>query len=186
MQREKDKTYERNYRLQKEQEVSKLKKYQAISSDAKNDEARYFSLIREYYKSVPKHVVESDQKNYEYLLEFCDMLAKQFGGHIQGAIKEGDCAKIHLTLPFIEFCTEEDLQFLKKISVMAKNVTFEPADNNMVRMSLRIDYFKEDVEFEDYFAEKVKNFMEREEIPLEEAAKMIDMDMELLKEILGF
>ena len=134
---------------------------------------------------VTKHVVESDRENYAYLLGYCDKLARQFGGHIQGIIKEGDCAKIHLTLPFIEFCTEEELRFLKDISIMAKNVTFEPASDKMVRMSLRIDYFQEDVEFEDFIVEKIKVFMEQKGLSLEETAKMTDMNKDFLKEIFG-
>lgn len=138
-------------------------------------------LIKEYYNSVPKHIVETDRQNYQYLLKRCDKIARDFNGSIQGFIKDGDCAKISLTLPFMEFCTEAELQLLKEISDMASNVTFEPADGNRIRMTLRIDYFKEDVEFEDFFADKVKEFMQQKGISFEEAAKRADIDIALLK-----
>ena len=61
----------------------------------------YFAILREFYAVVTKRVVESDRENCEYLPGYCDKLARQFGGHIQGIIKEGDCAKIHLIVNYV-------------------------------------------------------------------------------------
>ncbi len=135
--------YERDYGAGKK--VNKKEKRAFAAELMQND------LLQQYVSFVentPKHIVEEDKETYEYLLKQCDALAKQSYGHILGIVDhEKYQSVIRLTLPFIEFSSDEELHILKEIAEKARCVSFIVQEGKGVMMSIFIDYFAEDESF---------------------------------------
>lgn len=135
--------YERDYGAGKK--VDKREKWAFAAELMQNDLLRQYAS---FVENTPKHIVKEDKENYEYLLKRCDALAKQSYGHILGIVDhEKYQSVIRLTLPFVEFSSDEELHILKEIAEKASCVSFTTQEANGVMMSIFIDYFAEDESF---------------------------------------
>lgn len=135
--------YERDYGAGKK--VDQKEKRAFAAELMQNDLLKQYAS---FVENTPKHIVEEDKANYEYLLKQCDALAKQSYGHILGIVDhEKYQSVIRLTLPFIEFSSDEELHILKEIAEKASCVSFMVQEGNSVTMSIFIDYFAEDESF---------------------------------------
>ena len=83
-------------------------------------------------KAVPKVIIPEYQANYEYVLRLCDDLAESWGGSIRGEISyEQWEATIDLVLPYVEFTSPKDLQFLQEIAEKSHGVSIQPVDGSI-------------------------------------------------------
>ena len=147
-----------------------------------------FELYRLYGQKVPKHIVEKDRQNYEYLLKRCDQWAERFDGRVYGEVDyEKYGAKIELTVPsFFEFAFDEDLLFLQEIGEKARNVLIRPNfDENSITLRIFINYFAEDESIEDFLSRHIKAYIQRNGLALEEVSAKIGISVEELLEMLG-
>lgn len=145
-------------------------------------------LYRLYDKKAPKHIVEKDRQNYEYLLKRCDQWAKEHHGRVYGVVDyEKTGAWIELTTPsFLEFAFDEELLFLQEIGAKARNVLFSPNfDEKSITLRIFINYFAEDESFDAFLSRNIKAYIQRNGMTLEEVSAKTDVSVEDLLAILG-
>ena len=102
-------------------------------------------LLKSYDQSMinlPHAINNSQKKAFERSLQMLDELAKSFGGNIYYEINYEDFGVfIRVYMPFFEFYGDGSIEYLRYISQVARVITFENADNNQIRMTVRFDYF---------------------------------------------
>lgn len=132
--------YEKDYR---EIERSKQDEW----NEAVFDRAVNGGMLRAYAEAmdrIPKIIVPEDQKNYEYLLDRCDVFVKRYHGRIKGIVDYHHYhSEINMYLSFAEFSSPEDLAFLKEITEKAHSVCFFPDEERGVCVHIFINYFDE-------------------------------------------
>lgn len=107
-------------------------------------DADFFKYYNVLMQQIPKVIIPEDKAAYERILKGCDDMAKQHGGKISGIVSyEKWESWIRLTLPFIEFTSDEDMEFLRYIADNAHTVCFQPMENGYVKLSIMIGYFDE-------------------------------------------
>ena len=94
------------------------------------------------YSSFAQRAISAQKENYEFLLNACDVLARQMKGYVKGVVdyKHLD-AVIRLTLPFFEVSAEQDFQLIREIRDRACTFCFEPAEDDCICLDILIDYF---------------------------------------------
>lgn len=96
--------------------------------------------------NMPKVVSSEAKLHYEYLLHRGELFARRVGGTIRGVIDhENYASSIEMTLPFAEFSSYEDMEFLREISQEVATVLFQSTLEKKTRIVLTIDYFHIDV-----------------------------------------
>lgn len=104
----------------------------------------FFKEVQAYVDSLPKYIIQKDKENYEYLLKKCDEMAKTWHGKIYGIVDYHRFqSQIRLTLPFVEFSTDEELAFLKDIAERSRMVCFTAKDEKSVELMILIEYFQD-------------------------------------------
>lgn len=104
----------------------------------------FFKYYDALMQQIPKIIIPEDKAAYERILKGCDDMAKRHGGKISGIVSyEKWESWIRLTLPFIEFSSDEDMKFLRDIADNAHTVCFQPTENGDVKLSIMICYFDE-------------------------------------------
>ena len=124
---------------------------QNLSSKKTNEDIHIFDaildsgLLKSYDQSMinlPHAINISQKKAFERSLQMLDELAKSFGGKIYSEINYEDFGVfIRVYMPFFEFYGDGSIEYLRYISQVARVITFENADNNQIRMTMRFDYF---------------------------------------------
>lgn len=131
----------------------------------------FLKNLEDSYKALPKMIVPEYKANYEHLLDACDNIAKQLGGHIRGVVDyERWEAFVDVVLPYAEFASEEELQLLKEISEKVYSATFRATEDGNTNLRLYIPYF------EDLVSDEEKEYLKYEELI---------KDPELLKQLGG-
>lgn len=104
----------------------------------------FFKYYNALMQQIPKVILPKDKAAYERILKGCDDMAKRHGGKIFGIVSyEKWESWIRLTLPFIEFSSDEDVELLRDIADNAHTVCFQPMENGYVQLSIMICYFEE-------------------------------------------
>lgn len=133
-----NKIYERDY--SKEYEQSQWDSSGLVENMIESGFIKYFGA---FMNQIPKYIVAEDKAAYERILKHCDTIAKKRHGKVYGIVNyEIWEARIKLTLPFIEFTSYEDLNFLMDISESVHSICFQSV-NDEVSMSIFINYFNE-------------------------------------------
>lgn len=105
----------------------------------------FFRFYGALVNQIPKIVVPENRKTYERLLQRCDQMAQQHGGKIYAVIDyEKWDSKIKLTLPFVEFVLDDEMELLQDIAQNTRSVCFDPSeDGSSIVMTIFISYFEE-------------------------------------------
>lgn len=94
--------------------------------------------------AIPKVIVPEYRENYEYLLQVCDHLAKQWGGSVRGVVDYTHWeATIDLTLPCVEFTLPDELSLLRDMAEKAHAVSFQPVEGGGICIHLYNLYFED-------------------------------------------
>ena len=119
-------------------------------------ESGIFKAYDEAKRKIPKYIVQKDKETYEHLIFFLDIYAKRKHGKIKGIVDydKYEC-HIYVDLPFFEACTPEDLTLLSYMGVRTHNVTFTASEDGGIRLSIRINYFKETENIKKVFIDRV-------------------------------
>ena len=143
----------------------------------------FFRFYNAFLQQIPKVIVKENQKTYERLLQRCDELAQQRGGKIYAIIDyEKWDSKIKLTLPFIEFVLDDEMELLQDIAQNARSVCFDLSeDKTSIVMTIFISYFEE-IPIDENNIETMFSLAEaaREQIGL---ACYEDLDFDQVKEL---
>lgn len=143
--------FERDYHEEHEQQNKNNPAFQ-IYDRAVN--GTFFKDFNDAMDTIPKIIVPEDKANYEYLLNRCDELAHRLGGKVRGIVDFHHwSANIDVTLPFFEFGSPDELEFMKEISEKADYVLFEPEKDGKMRMHIMVNYF------EDLMTEEHKGYL---------------------------
>lgn len=105
----------------------------------------FFRFYGAFVDQIPKMVVPENRRTYERLLKRCDEWAQQNGGKIYAIIDyEKWDSKIKLTLPFVEFVLDDEMELLQDIAQNTRSVCFDLSDDgNSIVMTIFISYFEE-------------------------------------------
>lgn len=130
--------YEKDY--SKEYAKSQSDSPDLLSNLIDNEFFKYYGA---FMSQIPKYIVVEDKATYERILKRCDAIAKERHGKVYGIVNyEKWEARIKLTLPFIEFTSYEDLDFLMDLSENVQTICFQPARDG-VSMTIMFNYFNE-------------------------------------------
>lgn len=133
-----NKVYERDYTEESEQ--NQWDSSGLVENMIESGFIKYWGAFK---NQIPKYIVAEDKATYERILKRCNTIAKERHGKVYGIVSyEKWEAKIKLTLPFIEFTSYEDLNFLMDLSESVQTICFQPV-NDEVSMSILINYFNE-------------------------------------------
>ena len=133
----------------------------SAKTDAAHDKVIQFSLENKIFAEIGRrmrelpHIINPIKKaQYEKALDILNEYALTHSGKIQGVVSfEEFDAFIYLTLKFFEFNEKENKE-ISYIYQTARSVAFYPTEDDMMRMSVRYDYF-EDVGDMDQIIEEV-------------------------------
>lgn len=94
-------------------------------------------------QSAPRIILPKAKEKYDLLLRKCEDFSRRVGGKIRGEIDyELYGAEIEVIVPYAEFTSYENLEFLREISQNASSVLFESIAERKTRMLLVLDYFQ--------------------------------------------
>lgn len=101
----------------------------------KASEIGLFNILE---SEVPTHTTMQKQK-YESLLKLCDSIAKKIGGKIL-AVSRNDIKEIYLTIPFLEFCVDENDEYdlIKSLIEETRFVSISATENNQITFFIMI------------------------------------------------
>ena len=133
----------------------------SAKTDAAHDKVIQFSSENKIFAEIGRrmrelpHIINPIKKaQYEKALDILNEYALTHSGKIQGVVSfEEFDAFIYLTLKFFEFNEKENKE-ISYIYQTARSVAFYPTEDDMMRMSVRYDYF-EDVGDMDQIIEEV-------------------------------
>ena len=107
-------------------------------------ESGIFKAYDEAKRKIPKYVVQEDKEAYEDLLSRLDFYAMRKHGKIKGIVDyEKYEAHIYVELPYFEACFPMDFALLSDMAAKTHNITIEASEDGGIRLSIRINYFKE-------------------------------------------
>ncbi len=125
---------------------------------------------------IPKVIVPEDKRNYEYLLDKLDAMAKRKNGRIKGVVDYHTWeSHIEVFLPFLGFEGPEELQLMKEISEKAHSVNVTSYEDG-VRLYVMINYFEELMSDEHKAYLKYDAIMQDEELAVMLGMPEIDPD----------
>lgn len=139
----------------------------------------FFKNYSDAMDAIPKVIVPEDKANYEYLLKRCDEMAHRLGGKIRGIVDYHKwSSKIDVNLPYFEFGSEDELEFMKEISGKAHYVLFEPNKDGGIRLHIMVNYFQE------LMTDEHQDYLKWEAVMKDETlANMLGMSTEVSAEL---
>jgi len=137
-------TYEQDYRQQRQE-------YHKMMDNAGHGEA--FDLIKELgimsdidkrFLALPHVINPAIKLAYDKCLLMLDSWAMLKGGRIKGEVSyERFDAVIKVVFPFFEFLEGSSIEYLRFLTMYARNVTFQPSDDGNIEMHVCFDYFED-------------------------------------------
>ena len=137
-------TYEQDYRQQRQE-------YHNMMDEAGHGEA--FDLIKKLgimsdidkrFLALPHVINPTIKLAYDKCLLMLDSWAMLKGGRIKGEVSyERFDAIITVIFPFFEFLEGSSIEYLRFLTMYARNVTFQPSDDGNIEMHVCFDYFED-------------------------------------------
>ena len=137
-------TYKQDYRRQRQE-------YHRMMDGAGHGEA--FDLIKELgimsdidkrFLALPHVINPAIKLAYDKCLLMLDSWAMLKGGRIKGEVSyEHFDAVITVIFPFFEFLEGSSIEYLRFLTMYARNVTFQPTDDGNIELRVYFDYFED-------------------------------------------